>query len=56
MGNVIFFSIFNLALASLKMHFFFKPPYKVAIVTFYHYLLNEILWFEEEMHSQASQD
>ena len=27
MGNVIFFSFFNLALASLRMHFFFKPPY-----------------------------
>ena len=26
MGNVIFFSIFNLALVSLRMHFFFKPP------------------------------
>ena len=27
MGNVIFFSFSNLALASLIMHFFFKPPY-----------------------------
>ena len=27
MGDVIFFSIFNLALASLRMHLFFKPPY-----------------------------
>ena len=31
MGNVISFSIFNLALASLRMHFFFKPPYNLLL-------------------------
>ena len=30
MGNVIFFSISNLALANMKMHFFFKPLYKLG--------------------------
>ena len=33
MGNVIFFSVLNLALASLKMHFFFKQPYSYAIAS-----------------------
>ena len=38
MGNVIFFSIFNLALACLRMHFFFKLPYqKKQLVKARHY-------------------
>ena len=31
MGNVIFFSISNLALACLTMHFFFNPPYSILL-------------------------